>query len=92
MIQVTYAGVTRRCLPLVVLSGVAYVTEDICFKHFIKHHHVHDGDETQAGGPHHQDITRNVFTVTCQPVGHPAQRAGAKHQKPAEKKHKLTDT
>lgn len=83
-IQVTCAGVTQLCFLLVVLSGIAHVFEDIRFKHFIKHRHVHGGDETQAGGPHHQDITRNVFTVTGQPAAHPAQRAGTKHQKPAD--------
>lgn len=66
-----------------VLSGVACVTEDIRFKHFIKHHDVHDGDEAQAGEPHRQDIRRNLLTVTCQPARHPAQRADTKHQKPA---------
>lgn len=66
------------------LAGVVCVSEDVCSEQSVKQHCVHGGDETQACCSHHQDVARYLFTVTCQPAGHPAQRTDAKHQKPAD--------
>lgn len=62
-------------LPLVVLSG-----EDVCSEQPVKQHNVHGGDETQTNCPHHQDVARHTFTVSCQPAGHPTRRTDTKHQ------------
>lgn len=65
-------------------AGAVCVVEDVCSEQSVKQHHVHGGDETQADRPHRQDVSRHMFTVSCQPASHPSRRTDAKHQQPAD--------
>lgn len=66
-----------------VLASVICAGEDVCSEQPVTKHHVHGGDETQAYCPHHQDVARHKFTVSCEPVDHPTRRTDTKHQEPA---------
>lgn len=61
---------------------VVRVCEDVCSEQSVKQCCVHGGDDAQARRPHHQHVARYMFTVSCEPAGHPAQRTDTEQQKP----------